>query len=224
MVIGLIGAMNVETELIMNKFEDVTVDQAIGMTFYSGELFNKKVVLVTSSIGKVNAAICAQYIIDKYNVSTIINTGIAGSLKDDIEINTTIISNKLTYHDVRRIQMIESLPNTEFLQTDEYLQTLASKKSVELSINHIIGDYVTGDSFVNSKEESDKIKFKYDADCVDMESAAIAHVCHLNMIPFLAIKSISDNADDKTDEVLEINRESVAKKSAKLVLEILKDI
>ncbi len=224
MKIGLIGAMDLETEMLLKYMEEYIIEEKLMMKFYIGKLMGVDTVLTTSSVGKVNASICAQYLVDIHGVDTIIMTGIAGSLKDELKMRTTVISNRVTYHDVRKIQMVNSIPRREYFETDRYLQLTAKTISEEMKINYAIGNYVTGDMFINSFEEAEKIKSEFSADCVDMEAAAVAHVAYLNEIPFLIIKSISDAANDHTDEEIELHKYESADISAHLVLNIIEKI
>ena len=98
--IGIIGAMEEEVSQLKEKMEDVQVKQKAGMEFYRGTLCGKPAVVVRSGIGKVNAGICAQILVDDYQVDYIINTGIAGSLKNEINIGDIVVSTDTVQHDM----------------------------------------------------------------------------------------------------------------------------
>ena len=91
-MLGIIGAMDEEVLEIKNALADVSVEQAAGMEFYRGRVNNKEVVVVRSGIGKVNAAVCSQILVDKFGVNAIVNTGIAGSLRAEINIGDIVLS------------------------------------------------------------------------------------------------------------------------------------
>ena len=99
-MIGIIGAMDEEVSKLKEALADVTVDTVAAMDFYKGTYEGREVVVVRSGIGKVNAGICAQILADKYNVKAIINTGIAGSLKNEINIGDIVLSADAIQHDM----------------------------------------------------------------------------------------------------------------------------
>lgn len=98
--IGIIGAMEVEVAILKEKMEDVRIIKKASMDFYEGILAGKKVVVVRSGIGKVNAGICAQILADVFSVDAIINTGIAGSLNKNINIGDIVLSTDVVQHDM----------------------------------------------------------------------------------------------------------------------------
>src|SRR5574344_609619 len=98
--IGIIGAMDEEVHKIKEILTDVTITDIASMEFYEGKLYDVDVVIVRSGIGKVNAGICAQILADRFKVSAIINTGIAGSLNADINIGDIVLSTDAIQHDV----------------------------------------------------------------------------------------------------------------------------
>ena len=93
--IGIIGAMEVEVEKLKERMQDVEITRKASMEFYAGPLEGKNVVVVRSGIGKVNAAVCTQILIDDFDAEVVINTGIAGSLNADINIGDLVISTDL---------------------------------------------------------------------------------------------------------------------------------
>ena len=99
-MIGIIGAMDKEIDDLKNVMKDVSEEKISGMTFYKGALSGKDVVLVRSGIGKVNAAMCTEALIIKYNVECVINTGIAGSLNSKIDIGDIVLSTDSLEHDI----------------------------------------------------------------------------------------------------------------------------
>lgn len=105
--IGIIGAMEVEVAILKEKMEDVRIIKKASMDFYEGILAGKKVVVVRSGIGKVNAGICAQILADVFSVDAIINTGIAGSLNKNINIGEILFFPQMLY------SMIWMLPDLD---------------------------------------------------------------------------------------------------------------
>ncbi len=191
MNLAIIGAMEKEIELLKKNLNMQLCDSDI----YYTEIQDKKIYLCLSGIGKVNASIKTQYLIDKYSIDYIINTGCAGSLDKSNNIMDIIIPNYVTYHDFypERIMKL-STPNNGCLLTDEYLNTLIINVLLETKQNYKIAPICSGDRFVtdNQKEE---IKKRTDCSVVDMESASIAHTCAVNKVPVAIIRTISDFAD-----------------------------
>lgn len=202
-MIGIIGAMDEEVTQLKNKMKQVTITKKAGMDFYSGNLSDKAVVIVRSGIGKVNAGICTQILADDFHVSTIINTGIAGSLNNDINIGDIVLSTDALQHDVDAVAFgydIGVIPRmkTSIFQADETLLKKAKEicEKVNRDISVFTGRIVTGDQFIASKEQKDKLVSSFQGFCTEMEGAAIAQAAYLNEIPFLIVRAISDKADN----------------------------
>ncbi|MBQ3546550.1 MAG: 5'-methylthioadenosine/adenosylhomocysteine nucleosidase [Lachnospiraceae bacterium] len=202
-VIGIIGAMDEEVNNLKELITDVQVSTVASMDFYQGKLSGNDVVVVRSGIGKVNAAICAQILIDKFDVSVIINTGIAGSLNADINIGDIVLSKDALEHDMDAtsfgydLAVIPRMQESVF-KGDEYLIDLTKKVCEEniKDINVFVGRVVTGDQFISDKNKKNWLVENFKGDCTEMEGAAIAHTAYLNNVPFLIIRAISDKADD----------------------------
>lgn len=222
--IGVIGAMPMEIKLIEEKLNIVDIIEYAGFKFHVGTMDNIKIVLVSCSIGKVNAASCTQILIDKFDATHIINTGIAGSLKEDVKLCDIVISDNVTHHDVRKAQMKEWYPNQEYFETDMYLKNVAIKAFNELKlddINYHSGRIVSGEAFVCDNTLKNNIINDYEPCCVEMEGSAIGHVAYINKVPFIVIRSISDNADEDTSVKISNFAEIAANNSAKLVYSML---
>lgn len=194
MKIGIIGAMPEEIELLKSKLENMQEETHKNSTCYIGTLLGKDIVLVKCGVGKVNAALITQFIITHYNVSHVINIGIAGSVTENINIGDTIISNDLVQHDVDarhfgyaygRVPSMDTL----YFKACEDLVKIAS--SIE---GTTVGRIATGDQFVGDMSRKAFIHNQFNALCTEMEGAAIGHTCYVNDVPFIVIRSISDNA------------------------------
>lgn len=183
------------------KIEDVV--KYAGFNFYVGSYEDLKLIVVESGIGKVNAACCTQILITKFNVSHIINYGIAGSLRPDIRICDIVIGHCVLYHDISKAQLKNTFPFKEKFYADDYLEkiTIDAFSKIELKeCNYHLGIVVTGDEFISNPLKRKKIIVDNDGCCVDMEAAAIAHSCCLNKIPFITIKCVSGNFEENTSE------------------------
>lgn len=223
--IGIIGAMNIEIELILNRMTVESQKQYAGFTFYSGKYKALNIVLTSCGVGKVNAASCTQILIDRFNVTKIINTGIAGSLNQKVKLCDIVISDDVTYHDVRQEQMKSCFPYKEVFTASEQLKQLAinAYENIEPKrFDYHIGRIVTGDAFICDDDLKEKIISKYNPCCVEMEGAAIGHVAAINDIPFIVIRSISDNADNNASISYDEFKYTAASNSAMYVLNMLK--
>ena len=229
--IGIIGAMEVEVAILKEKMEDVRIIKKASMDFYEGILAGKKVVVVRSGIGKVNAGICAQILADVFSVDAIINTGIAGSLNKNINIGDIVLSTDVVQHDMDatgfgyRKGQIPQMP-VFFFNADDNLRRLAAEvcKEVNPDIQVFEGRIASGDQFIASQDVKDRIVANFDAWAVEMEGAAIAHAAYLNNVPFLVIRAISDKADGSAHMDYPTFEAQAAQHSLKLTLRILKDI
>lgn len=222
--IGIMGAMLVEIELLKDNLTISSVEEFAGFKFYVGKYKDLNVILTCCSVGKVNAASCTQILIDKFNVTHIINTGIAGSLNEKVKLCDIVISDNVTYHDVRQAQMKRCFPFKEYFNANEELKkiaTMAFEKSTYNKYNYHIGRVVTGESFVSDDNLKQLIIDDYNPYCVEMESGAIGHVAEINNIPFIIIRSISDNADNNATIKYDEFETIAANTSADLVLNML---
>jgi len=201
--IGIIGAMEEEVAHLKEQMEDVQVKSKASMEFYKGMLNGKDVVVVRSGIGKVNAAVCTQILADDFQVDGIINTGIAGSLKNEINIGDIVISTDALQHDVDAREFgypIGQIPRMEVLSfaADKVLvrQAEDSCKEMNPDISVFMGRIVSGDQFIAGGAVKKQIIDTFNGYCTEMEGAAIAQTAYLNKIPFVVIRAISDKADD----------------------------
>ena len=200
--IGIIGAMEVEVAILKEKMEDVRIIKKASMDFYEGILAGKKVVVVRSGIGKVNAGICAQILADVFSVDAIINTGIAGSLNKNINIGDIVLSTDVVQHDMDatgfgyRKGQIPQMP-VFFFNADDNLRRLAAEvcKEVNPDIQVFEGRIASGDQFVCDQDVKNRIVSEFSAYATEMEGAAIGQAAYLNEIPFMVVRAISDKAD-----------------------------
>lgn len=202
-MIGIIGAMDEEVEQIVQAMEVEKEEVKASMTFKAGKLAGKEVVIVRSGIGKVNAAVCTQILVDDFGVDYVINTGIAGSLNAKIDIGDIVISSDVLHHDVDATGFgyeVGQIPRMDTLsfKADEELIELAKAacKKVVPSIGTHVGRVVSGDQFISDKAVKEKITANFQGYCTEMEGAAIAQAAYLNQVPFLILRAISDKADD----------------------------
>lgn len=229
--IGIIGAMELEVEELESKMTVSQIVKKAGMEFYEGTLNDTNVVIVRSGIGKVNAALCVQILADIFEVTHVINTGVAGSLNAKLDIGDILVSTDALHHDVDATIFGYSLGEVPQLGTltfpsDKQLATLAQEscQRVNPEINAILGRVVSGDQFISSKEMKNRLIEKFHGDCAEMEGAAIAHGCYLNQLPFVIIRAISDKADDSAEMDYPTFEKAAARHSALLVEDMLPHI
>ena len=176
------------------------------MTFKKGTIGGKEVVAVRSGIGKVNAAMCTQILATYFHVDSVINTGVAGSLRNEINIGDIVISTDALQHDMDatgfgyELGVIPRMKVSTFV-ADDRLAKLAKEACIEanLGIGVHCGRVVSGDQFITDKATKQRLIDNFDGYCTEMEGAAIAQAAYLNGIPFLVIRAISDKADDSAN-------------------------
>ncbi len=200
MIIGIIGAMEEEVKQLTLLMEIEKKVTKANMIFFKGKLYNKNVVVVTSGIGKVNAAVCTQLLIDNFNVDKVINVGIAGGLHKDIFPTDIIVATNVVQHDVDVTHFgypLGEIPRMDTLEfkCDSSLIELANMSCETIkNIKYYTGRVVSGDQFISDSEKLESLYNTFNAYCCEMEGASIGQVCFLNNIPFIIIRSISDNA------------------------------
>lgn len=230
-MLAIIGAMEEEVSRIKEHMTEVKVDVKAGMEFYRGKLKEKDTIVVRCGIGKVNAAICTQILSDLYSVNAIINTGIAGSLKNEINIGDIVLSTDVLHHDVDAsgfgypAGQIPRMPVLAF-PGDEKLLELARKccEMVNKDIKTLSGRIVSGDQFISEKSKKDWIADTFGGSCTEMEGAAIAQTAYLNEIPFLIVRAISDKADDSAGMDYKEFEQQAIRHSVNLLLAIAAEI
>lgn len=202
--LGIIGAMSVEIETLKEQMSGLSVKERAGMTFYEGKLENLPAVLVVCGVGKVNAAMCVQVLCDCFEVTHIVNTGVAGSLCAELDIGDFVISTMAMYHDFDcsslnpdyPVGQVPGLPVRGFA-ANEALVEMAYSAAQQVHAGHARkGVVASGDQFVCDKTVKAKIVENTGALCTEMEGAAISHTAWRNAVPFVVIRAISDKADD----------------------------
>lgn len=227
-MIGIIGAMEEEVASLKEAMDiHETVEQA-SMVFCKGVLCGKEVVIVRSGIGKVNAGICAQILVDRFKAEMLINTGIAGSLDAKIDIGDMVISTDALHHDMDATEFgypVGQVPRMEVMSfpADEELvkKAVQASEKVNPDIHTFTGRVASGDQFIASREVKDKIVENFHPLCVEMEGAGIAHAAHLNKVSYVIIRAISDKADNSASvDYPTFERQAIAH-SVRLVKELL---
>jgi adenosylhomocysteine nucleosidase len=226
--IGIIGAMEEEVNIIKDMMQEVKVRQLAGMDFHEGSLMGKAVVVVRSGIGKVNAAVCTQILVDVFHIDAVINTGVAGSLRNEIDIADLVLSKDALQHDMDatgfgyEIGVIPRMEQSVF-QADEELIRLAEEvcKTKISGIGVHIGRVVSGDQFISDQKKKEWLASTFGGYCTEMEGAAIAQAAYLNGIPFLIVRAISDKADHSAEMSYSEFEALAIKSTVKLLTELV---
>lgn len=226
MKIGIIGAMSEEIAELKNSISKLKEKKINDLLFYEGILLGKEIVLVESGIGKVNAAISTTLLINEFKVEKIIFTGVAGAVNENISVTDIVIGSDLVESDMDvtaggnyKLGEIPRMKNSNF-KPDPYLFTLAKTVAIKLfgETKVFTGRIISRDEFVASSEKVKKLRDIFNADCIEMEGAAVAHVCEILNIPFVVIRSISDKADNEAGMTFN-EFVKIAAKNSKLIVE-----
>ncbi len=222
MKIGIIGALDCEIEAFCRDFNGIETKYK---GIFEGEYNNHKIYISLVGVGKVNAAANTQRLIDLFGVEMVMNSGVAGCTCKHLGVCDVVISDSLTYHDFTPIDVLDKYsPYTSVFKADEKLVELAKKGCEKLDCKFDVGTIVTGDQFVEDSNKVKELSEKYNSLCTEMEGAAVAHVCVLNSVPFVVIRAMSDNADEKADMSFETMAAIAAKNACFVAKEIIGSI
>lgn len=227
-MIGIIGAMEEEVQALKEAMTIAETKEKASMTFCRGTLQGRDVVVVRSGVGKVNAGICAQILIDDFGADTLINTGIAGSLDARIDIGDIVISTEALHHDMDASifgDPVGQVPRMDVLAfpADQDLAKKArqANEAANPDIHTFLGRVVSGDQFISSHEAKERISSLFHPLCTEMEGAGIAQAAYLNKVSYVIIRAISDKADNSAQmDYPEFERQAIAH-SVRLVKELL---
>ena len=230
-MIGIIGAMQSEIELLKASMEGLQDICRAGILFHTGKLMGHDVVLARSGMGKVNAAICAQVMIDIFHADILINTGIAGGVAHGMHVGDIVIGAKAVEHDydLSPIGYAKGYVDMDGYAHDEPVY-FTSDKDLVMRIHEAakdlmdegnihIGAIATGDQFISDSSTKQELRDRYDAYAAEMEGGAILHVANKNGIKAVIIRCLSDLADENAHESIDNFEEIVADRSAKMLIE-----
>jgi adenosylhomocysteine nucleosidase len=222
------SAMAEEIEHYLNTCTVTGTRQRAGLTVHEATYHGHDLVLVKAGVGKVNAAMCAQLLIDDFDASAVICTGSAGALHDGLDIGDVIVAEDCVQHDVR-VDFL-GLPPGQIPFTDHRFFASAPAlveraASVDLAGHDVVlGRVCTGDTFIQDEARRNEIRDELGGDCVEMEGAAVGQVCTLNNVPFLLVRAISDRADGSSDVDFQDFLHEAAQSSARIVIHLLQDL
>ncbi|WP_368503532.1 5'-methylthioadenosine/adenosylhomocysteine nucleosidase [Alkalihalophilus sp. As8PL] len=202
MKVAIIGAMNEEIERMLTEMEVEETIHYASVRFYKGKMLGRDIVLCKSGVGKVNAALTTQVLIDRFGITHILFTGVAGALDERLDVGDLVISTSAMQHDLDasplgfkrgEIPMFEG--DSDF-RASEALLTYAEKAAEVLGDRTVItGRVLSGDQFIADAEQVAELRKTFNGACVEMEGASVAQVATMNKIPFVIIRSMSDKAN-----------------------------
>lgn len=204
--IGIIGAMPEEITLLKDRMENVSREKVAGLTVFSGTLYGKEVFLCQSGMGKVAAGAATQLLITKYGVQAVINSGIAGNMTDSVGVGDVVISEEAVYHDAQIDMINQRYPFMSRYKADSGLTEACRRACREIGLKYVLGKIATGDLFIGDREAKEEIARRCRPHCVEMEGAAVAHIACKNDVPFVIIRTMSDNADRDAEDLFDISR------------------
>ena len=222
---GIIAAVIEEAEAIKKEIENIKEIVINEISFVTGKFNEKEIVFVQSGIGKVNAAITATLLIEKFNVKEVIFSGVAGSLDARLKIGDVVIGRDIVQHDVDatafgyKMGQIPQMKEWAFESDKDLIEKTAKINNINHQI--LLGRILTGDQFISKKDVKIQLGKDFDALCVDMESGAVAQVCARLGIKFLIIRSISDSITDDSGMEYTSFVKLAAENSKKILKEII---
>ena len=225
-MIGIIGAMSVEVEELKARLTDAKVERLAGSEYVRGRLCGREVVIAQGGIGKVFAAVCASTMILRYNVSAIINTGVAGTLSEKLGILDFAVSDAVVQHDMDTTAIGDAIGlisgiNVIEIPASKKLSALALRLAREQGSRCESGIIASGDQFISSAQRKSFIRDTFGAIACEMEGAAIGQVCYISDVDFVIIRCISDSATGEAQMEYPEMVSKAAKKSMALVLAML---
>lgn len=227
MKVGIICAADTELAPFLPMIKKCSVTEKVMLRLHEGEIENIEIVTLFSGVCRVNAAIATQILIDTYGCTLMINAGTAGAMTESVQTFDTVVSTEAAYHDVDEEILTDFHPwlSSAYFRADKSLVALARNAASKLHTTHktVFGRMVTGEKFIEDQAK-DAINAAHSPLSVDMETAAVAHVCYVNKIPFIAVRTITDSANYSSSNDFERNCEKASQLSADFVRIMLREL
>lgn len=207
-MLGIIGAMDKEVDGLRKQMTGTEEKQAGFSRFTVGDLWGERVCLAQCGIGKVHAALCAQSMITGFNVSAILNIGVAGALRPSLGVGDAVVADSAVQHDVDTSPIGDPLgmvsgPNMVHFPCAPALSALLRQAAEEAGLRCETGAVATGDQFIVGTEKKNWLADFFGAAACDMEGGAIAQCCYEMNVPYAAVRVISDTRDGDGREYME---------------------
>ena len=222
---GIICATETEMKVIINEIKDIREKKIGRIVFFEGKFNNKDIVFVQSGIGKVNAAITATLLIEKYDIDKVIFSGVAGALDKVLKIGDIVIANDVVQHDFAveafgyKKGQIPQMEVWSFEGDKDLIKKVQETSDEKIKLHY--GRILTGDQFIYKKEEKLDLGKEFEALCVDMESGAVAQVCYIMNVKILIRRSISDSVTDESSMEYDKFAELAAENSKEILKKII---
>jgi adenosylhomocysteine nucleosidase len=222
--IGILGAMDAEVALLVRHMEVERTHEALGTTFYTGRLMGCPVSVAVMGIGKLNAALCTAFMIRELSVEAVVNVGIAGAMASNLRVMDVVVSTEVAFHDMEARLAEFVYPFRFNFTADPDLVSLALTACEEIlpqkGLRFTSGLVATGDQFIASAAQRERIQALLSPLCVEMEGAAVGQVAAIHDVPFVVIRTMSDSADDEAEDTYANFKEKAADQSAAIVMRI----
>ncbi len=229
-MIGILCALDREIERLLKEIEQPVHKSLCGYDYVEGSLRGRQVVLCRCGVGKVNAAVCAQAMIMTWPVRLIVNSGVAGALREPLEIGDICVATDLVQHDVDTtavgdpIGFVSTVEQTYFRCAEWAVDgILRAAESIE-GVRAMAGRIASGDQFITDQDQKDRIVRLFDASACEMEGGAIAQVCFINGVDCAVIRAISDSSSGRHQMEYREFMPMAAETSAKVVLKFLENL
>lgn len=228
-MIAIIGAMPEEINAIKEIMTKKVTEVFSKINFTKGIINDTECVVALSGVGKVNAAVCTQAAIMKYSPNIIINTGVAGALKESVKIGDIVLADFVMQHDIDTtaigdVRALISSLNIVKIPCDNFTNKKITDLAKELNIPIHVGTVASGDQFICSKEKLLNIRDEFNAAACEMEAGSIGQVCYMNGVPFVVLKIISDNASEGSHSEYGKFKYLVAHKTTNLISHLVSKI
>ena len=226
-MIGIIGAMDKEVDGLKAVMTDIEKETVAGIDFTKGKIKGVDCVVARCNPGKVNAAICAQIMIMKYEPKMLVNSGVAGGIGKNVHIGDLVVGSACVQHDVDTSPLgdpVALIPGINIINIpcDEKISALIAEEAKGIYEGQVMmGVIATGDQFISDGIKCLELNAAYDASACEMESGSIAHVCYVNKVPCAIIRSISDNANDEGSVDYLTFVDYSAKKASTLLINVI---
>ena len=230
MTIGILGAMQVEVDLLLSKLENTQKEHISGYDYFKGVLCGQNVVIAKCGVGKVNAAVCCQTMILTYKPDLVINTGVAGGLSPKLSIGDIAVAKDLVQHDVDTtavgdpVGFVSTVNRLDFPCADWAVNGIMNAVEAQKELKGEIVRIATGDQFIEQRSDKQRIVSLFQADVCEMEGGAIAQVCYINNTDCAVIRAISDSMDGEHHIEFAKFVNIAAENSANVLLSFLESI
>lgn len=218
MKIGIVSAMDLEIQPLIDRLALVQKFEYLGRKFYVSNQGIHQFILLCSGQGKTNSSIFTQVLLEKFSPELVLNIGICGGISSNSSLSDIYLGKKYCHYDIRKKQSQLKFPYKLFYEADKDAIHSFSKHDPSLKI----GTFGTGEGFVTTSERRTSLINDFHVDCVDMESASIAQCCFLNKISFLSIRIVSDKANSQAANIGEMEQKKLMSKIIDLICLIYK--